>query len=172
MAPNMATEYRARSFSQGLRYKGNAGMWTWLLHRVTGLGILLFLILHVIDTALVAYRPDLYDHALNIYRHPVFRVAELGIFFAVMFHAFNGLRIIIQDFWPIAMLHQRRLALGAIGLTALLILPVAWMMLAPLFGLADEPGTERARQRRMGTGVRAEAPAAAQPVAAVVEGTR
>ncbi|MBB4634779.1 succinate dehydrogenase, cytochrome b556 subunit [Longimicrobium terrae] len=169
----MATEYRARSFSQGLRYKGNAGMWTWLLHRVTGLGILLFLIIHVADTALVVYRPDWYDHALDLYRSPLFRVAELGIFFAVMFHAFNGLRIIIQDFWPIAMLHQRRLAHVAIGMTAVLMLPVAWMMLAPLFGLADEPGTERARQRQLNGGVPVEASAAPAPVAPVsLEGAR
>ncbi|HEX8391416.1 MAG TPA: succinate dehydrogenase, cytochrome b556 subunit [Longimicrobium sp.] len=169
----MATEYRARSFSQGLRYKGNAGMWTWLLHRVTGLGILLFLIIHVVDTALVVIRPDWYDHALNLYRHPLFRVAELGIFFAVLFHAFNGLRIIIQDFWPIAMLHQRRLALVAIGMTAVLMLPVTWLMLAPLFGLAEEPGAERHRQRQMERGVNVEAAAAPAPVAPVsLEGGR
>jgi len=143
----MATEYRARSFSQGLRYKGNAGMWTWLLHRVTGLGILLFLIIHVADTALVVVRPDWYDHALELYRHPLFRVAELGIFFAVLFHAFNGLRIIIQDFWPHAMRHQRKLGLAALGASVLLILPVAWIMMAPVFGLAEEPGVERHRAR-------------------------
>jgi succinate dehydrogenase / fumarate reductase, cytochrome b subunit len=35
-----------------LRYKGRTGMWMWLLHRVTGLGILAFLIIHVVETAL------------------------------------------------------------------------------------------------------------------------
>ncbi|HWK88432.1 MAG TPA: succinate dehydrogenase, cytochrome b556 subunit [Longimicrobium sp.] len=137
----MADDYRARSIGQALRYKGRLGMWSWMLHRVTGLGILAFLVLHVVDTAIVVYWPGLYDHALDLYRHPLFRVAELAIFFAVLFHALNGLRIIVQDFWPIAMMHQRRLALGASVLTAVLILPVAWIMLAPLVGLADEPGT-------------------------------
>jgi succinate dehydrogenase / fumarate reductase cytochrome b subunit len=122
-------------------------MWTWLLHRATGLGILLFLIVHVIDTALVIYWPGLYDHALDIYRNPVFRVAELLIFFSVLFHAINGLRIIVQDFWPAVMLHQRTLGLAAIGAAVVLILPVAWIMLAPLFGLRDEPGTARYRAR-------------------------
>ncbi|HEU0014105.1 MAG TPA: succinate dehydrogenase, cytochrome b556 subunit [Longimicrobium sp.] len=148
----MADDYRARSIGQALRYKGRLGMWTWMLHRVTGLGILAFLVLHVVDTAIVVYWPDLYDHALGLYRHPVFRVAELAIFFAVLFHALNGLRIIVQDFWPIAMMHQRRLAVGASVLTAVLILPVAWIMLAPLVGLADEPGTARHRAREAARG--------------------
>ena len=135
-----------RGFWSGLRYRGREGMWTWILHRVTGLGILAFLIIHVADTAIVVYNPEFYDHTLDLYRSPLFRVAELAIFFSVLYHALNGLRIIVQDFWPVVMRHQRRLAWGVAAATAVLILPVAWMMLAPLFGLADEPGTERHRR--------------------------
>lgn len=144
----MASDYRARSLGHAFRYKGNAGMWTWALHRLTGLGILAFLIIHVAETAAVVYWPDFYNEALNLYKNPVFRFAELLIFFSVLYHALNGLRIIIQDFWPIAMLHQRRLAFAAAGISAVLILPVAWIMLAPLFGLRPEPGVER-HERRM-----------------------
>lgn len=143
----MATVHRVRGLWTALRYRGREGMWTWLLHRATGLGILLFLIMHVIDTALVIYWPGLYDHALDLYRHPVFRVAELLIFFSVLFHALNGLRIIVQDAWPAVMRHQRSLGLAAITAAVVLIIPVAWLMLAPLFGLRDEPGTARARAR-------------------------
>jgi succinate dehydrogenase / fumarate reductase cytochrome b subunit len=122
-------------------------MWTWLLHRATGIGILLFLVIHVVDTAIVIWWPGLYDHALALYRNPLFRVAELLIFFSVLFHGLNGLRIIVQDFWPASMRHQRQLALGALGAAVLLILPVAWIMLAPLVGLRDEPGTARHQAR-------------------------
>jgi succinate dehydrogenase / fumarate reductase, cytochrome b subunit len=140
-------DYRSTSLGAALRYKGREGMWTWMLHRVTGLGILFFLILHVADTALVVYRPDLYDHALALYKSAFFRFGEVAIFFSVLFHAFNGLRIVIQDFWPVAMRHHRKLALGAAVLAVLAFLPAAWMMLAPVFGLADEPGTARHQQQ-------------------------
>lgn len=143
----MATVHRVRGLWTALRYRGREGMWTWLLHRATGLGILLFLIIHVIDTAIVIYWPGLYDHALNLYRNPIFRFAELLIFFSVLFHALNGLRIIIQDFWPGVMRHQRQLGLAAIGAAVVLILPVAWIMLGPIFGLRDEPGTARHQAR-------------------------
>ncbi|HYW09445.1 MAG TPA: succinate dehydrogenase, cytochrome b556 subunit [Longimicrobium sp.] len=139
--------YQANGFGQALRYKGREGMWTWLLHRVTGLGILFFLLIHVFDTALVIYWPDIYDKSLDIYRHPVFRLGELAIFFSVLYHALNGLRIIIQDFWPYAMRHQAKMAWAAMGLSFALILPIAWIMMAPLFGLAEEPGLERHRER-------------------------
>jgi succinate dehydrogenase / fumarate reductase cytochrome b subunit len=143
----MASAPNVRGLFTALRYRGRTGMWTWMLHRATGLGILAFLVIHVADTAAVIYWPEFYDNTLELYRSPFFRVAELLIFFSVLFHALNGLRIIVQDFWPMVMHHQRTLAYAAAGLTGLLMLPVAWIMLAPLFGLAEEPGTERHRRR-------------------------
>ena len=146
----MATAHKLRSLGSALRYRGRTGMWTWVLHRATGLGILAFLVIHVVDTAVVIYWPDFYDHTLDLYRSPFFRVAELLIFFSVLYHALNGLRIIVQDFWPLVMRHQQRLALGVGVATAVLILPVAWIMLGPIFGLREEPGAERHRARVRG----------------------
>ncbi len=164
----MAYAKRA-SFGAALRYRGREGMWTWILHRVTGLGILFFLIIHVVDTALVIYWPRLYDDALDLYRLPLFRVGELGIFFSVLFHAVNGLRIIVQDFWPMAMRHQRRLVWAATGVVVLAMLPVTWMMMAPVFGLAEEPGAarhqqaeQRERNERLMGAPAAQAPAGAE----------
>ena len=42
-------------------YKGQSGMWSWLLHRVTGLGILLFLFVHIVDISLLGFGPVVYD---------------------------------------------------------------------------------------------------------------
>lgn len=137
---------RNTGIGNALRYKGREGMWTWILHRATGLGILAFLLIHVVDTAAVIYWPDFYDASLELYRHPVFRVAEVGIFFAVLYHALNGLRIIIQDFWPKTMLRQRQLVYAVTALTVLSILPIAYLMLRPLWG-GPEPGEERHRER-------------------------
>lgn len=122
-------------------------MWTWLLHRATGLGVLLFLIIHVIETAAIIYSPAFYDEALGLYKSPIFRFAELLIFFSVLFHAANGLRIIAQDFWPILMHRQRQFAWGAAIFVALAMVPITWIMVAPLVGLADEPGTGRHIER-------------------------
>ena len=143
----MAVEYRARSLGTALRYRGSTGMWSWILHRLTGLGVLLFLIIHVVDTGIIIYRPDLYEEALGLYQNPVFRIAELLIFFSVLFHAANGLRIIVQDFRPKTMEHHRQLTWAAVAVVVLAMIPVTWIMVAPLFGLAEEPGVERHQER-------------------------
>ena len=143
----MAKEYRARSLGAALRYRGREGMWTWILHRATGLGVLLFLVVHVVDTGLIIYSPEFYDHALDLYKNPLFRVAELLIFFSVLFHAVNGLRIVVQDFWPMVMHRQRQLVWATAAVVALAMVPVTWIMIAPILGLADEPGTGRHQER-------------------------
>lgn len=152
----MAQSHRSTSLASALRYRGREGMWTWILHRVTGLGILLFLIIHVVDTGIVIYRPDLYDEALNVYKSGFFRFAEVAIFFSVLFHAFNGLRIIIQDFWPMTMLRQRQMVWAVAVVVVLTILPVAWLMLRPVFHMGREPGADRAEST--GTSVTVQAP--------------
>ena len=139
----MAIVDRARSLGAALSYKGREGMWSWILHRLTGLGVLFFLIIHVVETAMVIYSPGLYDDFLETYKNPFFRVAELLIIFSVLFHAVNGLRIIVQDFWPTVMLRQRQLTYATAIIVVLGMIPVTWIMLAPLFGWADEPGVER-----------------------------
>ncbi|HET6233049.1 MAG TPA: succinate dehydrogenase, cytochrome b556 subunit [Longimicrobiaceae bacterium] len=167
----MPSAHRATSLGSALRYRGREGMWAWLLHRVTGLGILLFLIVHVVDTAIVIYRPDLYDEALALYKSGFFRVAELLIFFSVLFHAANGLRVVVQDFWPRTMLRQRQMTYAVAAVVVLAMLPVTWMMISPLFG-RPEPGAARYEEQqrvrhedRLSPTPTAQAPSAGQGVA-------
>ena len=140
---HVASGVRNRGVGTALRYKGREGMWTWLLHRATGLGVLLYLIIHVAETAMVIWSPGFYDEAVSMYKSPLFRFAELLIFFSVLFHALNGLRIIIQDFAPYVMPRQRQLAWAAALVAAVVMIPVTWIMVAPLLGLAEEPGAAR-----------------------------
>ena len=83
----------------GTLYRGKVGMWSWVLHRITGLAIYFFLLVHVLDTALVRLSPEAYDAVIATYKTPIIGVAELGLVAAILFHAFNGVRIILIDFW-------------------------------------------------------------------------
>src|SRR3954451_8713249 len=85
------------SLVEGLRYGGGVGQWSWLAHRLTGLGVLIFLVIHVIDTFLVVAFPAEYDFTVSIYGGTfngayywplrwLFRVAELGLIASVVFH--------------------------------------------------------------------------------------
>ena len=84
---------------RGTLYRGNEGMWSWVGHRITGVVIFFFLLVHVLDTALVRVSPEAYDAVIGTYQNPVMAVGEVGLVAAIVFHAFNGLRIILVDFW-------------------------------------------------------------------------
>lgn len=84
---------------RGTLYRGNEGMWSWVGHRITGVVIFFFLLVHVLDTALVRVSPEAYDAVIGTYQNPLMAVGEVGLVAAVVFHAFNGLRIILVDFW-------------------------------------------------------------------------
>ncbi len=118
-----------------INYRGREGHYSFLLHRLTGLGTLLFLAIHIVDTATVYWIPHLYDHAIAIYRLPIFLVGEMGLVFAVIYHGVNGLRIIYQDMvnpasWTIA--RQRRAARWTLIVSILVWLPAAFIMLNSL----------------------------------------
>ncbi len=114
---------------QYLTYRGGAGQWSWMLHRLTGVGVFLFLLAHIIDTAAIGWGPKAYDSLIALYRKPLFRVGEVLLAGAVLYHALNGIRIIIVDFWPEATLAQRKL-FYAVGVTfAIVYIPAAIYML-------------------------------------------
>ena len=52
-------------------YRGDPGMWSWVLHRITGATIFFFLLVHVLDTALVRVSPEAYNEVINTYKTPI-----------------------------------------------------------------------------------------------------
>lgn len=114
-------------------YRGGEGMWSWILHRGTGLAVLGFLFLHILDTSLVGLGEEHYNRFVSIYQAAFFRPLEVLLVGAVIFHALNGVRVVLIDFWEKGARHERRLAAVQGVLSALLFLPAAFMMLRPMF---------------------------------------
>ena len=55
----------------GTLYRGHEGMWSWVLHRITGVAIFFFLLVHSLDTALVRVSPQAYDGVIATYKNPI-----------------------------------------------------------------------------------------------------
>ena len=91
-------------------YRGREGMWNWVAHRAAGVAIFFFLMVHVIDTSLVRVSPEAYNEIIGSYKTPLYGLIEAGLVAAIVFHAFNGLRIIAVDSSTWALRHQRGLA--------------------------------------------------------------
>ncbi|UCG76189.1 MAG: succinate dehydrogenase, cytochrome b556 subunit [Gemmatimonadota bacterium] len=122
------------SLGRWFSYRGGTGYLLWALHRATGVGVLLFLALHIVDIFLLGFGPELFNELLFLYKAPWARVGEVFLLFGVTFHALNGLRIIVQDFSPRLWAHQRRLVVLEIVVFVIIFLPAAWIMITAFLG--------------------------------------
>lgn len=93
---------------QGLQYRGREGQWSWILHRLTGLGVFLFLALHIFDIYLIMLGPEPFNTLSTIYHHPIARIGHIFLFFSLLWHAFNGARITLLDFVPRLWKYQKQ----------------------------------------------------------------
>jgi succinate dehydrogenase / fumarate reductase cytochrome b subunit len=121
------------TISNSLRYRGRDGQWAWLLHRVTGIGVVLFLLLHVFDIFLMAAGKEVFEEFLTLYTAAPFRLLEAGLIAAVIYHALNGARIIIIDFWPQYGVHQDILWRAVVVLAVILSIPGVIITIRPIF---------------------------------------
>ena len=112
-------------------YRGGVGQLSFVLHRLTGLGILLFLVIHVVDTSTVFFFPSLYADAIAIYRSVPFMIGEIFLVFSVIYHGVNGARIAIFDLalvnkWETKFQHNS--AIWTLVIAIVLWLPAALIM--------------------------------------------
>ncbi len=113
-------------------YRGREGHWSFLLHRITGLGTGLFLTIHIVDIAFVYLAPNLFEGAIKLYQSTLFGIGEVFLVFCVFFHGVNGLRIAYLDlFKPRAWTIPRQRGWTRVTLTIALVLwlPAAVVML-------------------------------------------
>jgi succinate dehydrogenase / fumarate reductase cytochrome b subunit len=120
---------RLRRQATGKAYKGGLGQWSWAAHRITGLGVAAFLFGHIVDTFAVGFGPELYDETISLYQQWWFKPFEVLLIGATLYHALNGVRIIIFDFWPGLALRQKTFAYTELVLFVIGFAPAAFFML-------------------------------------------
>lgn len=122
------------SVPAGTLYRGKVGMWSWVLHRISGVGIFFFLLVHILDTALVRVSPEAYNAVIAVYKTPIIGVAELGLVAAILFHGLNGLRVIAVDFWSKGIKFQAAMFWAVMVITIVVVAAFTPMHLARVFG--------------------------------------
>ncbi len=113
----------------GTLYRGGEGMWSWVAHRITGVAVFFFLLVHVLDTALVRVSPNTYDLVIASYKTPIVNLLEVGLVGAVLYHALNGIRVILVDFWSRGPQHQKGMFRTIVIVWFLVMVPGAYFML-------------------------------------------
>ena len=69
----------------------------YIIHRITGLGILLFFMLHIFESSLRVFGPVTWNAAMETLKRPLFKVGEIAVFCGFAFHALNGVRLILIE---------------------------------------------------------------------------
>lgn len=113
----------------GTLYRGREGMWSWVAQRITGVAVFFFLYVHVLDTALVRVSPEAYDLVIATYKTPIVNLMEVGLVGAVLYHALNGLRVILVDFWSKGPRLQRQMLWGIIVVWVVVMIPGTYYMM-------------------------------------------
>ncbi|MCS7260492.1 MAG: hypothetical protein NZ765_06890 [Anaerolineae bacterium] len=104
-----------------LRYQGGLGAVVWVLHRITGLGILLLVSMHVMAAFFMNALDDPISTTLTRwYQSPP---VQVFVYFCVLYHALNGLRVLVEDLYPPLWRYHREL------------IWLQWAMFIPIFGL-------------------------------------
>ncbi len=116
--------------SGSTRYRGKSGQWAFVGHRVSGFLVFLFLLLHIVDVSLLRW-PETYDQVHRLYGNVLLRLFEVGLLLALLFHSFNGVRIVAIDFFPDAVRNQRRLLQAVVALTLLTGIPGGIVIMWP-----------------------------------------
>ncbi|MGD9091740.1 MAG: hypothetical protein PVF74_02750 [Anaerolineales bacterium] len=112
---------RKVGFFQGLTYKGGGPMVAWMLHRLTGVGIVLFVGLHVIASFFMQQLGSDLATTINIvYESWAFQIV---VAFIVIYHTVSGLRIVVCDFWPKYQPYQHE------------VIWLQWVIFVPIYGL-------------------------------------
>ena len=69
----------------------------YIIHRITGIGILLFFMMHIFESSLRVFGPATWNSAMETLKQPLFKVGEIAVFCGFVFHALNGLRLILIE---------------------------------------------------------------------------
>ena len=84
----------------------NVGTWSWLLHRITGVILVVYLFMHIFVLSSSLGGGVTFDKWLSTVQNPVFHFLEIGLAAVVAFHLLNGLRITITDFFFVTKAHK------------------------------------------------------------------
>jgi succinate dehydrogenase / fumarate reductase cytochrome b subunit len=121
-----------RRLGKAPRDRLEAGRWAFYAHRIGGVAIFAFLAIHVVDVGLYGLSPALYDDVHAVYGSPPFRVFESALLLAILFHAFNGLRLLAIDLVDVGRRGADRLLVATVVLTVVPWLAGSAIILAPV----------------------------------------
>ena len=99
MNSNAPKSYPNRLGLKGWVYGGRYGFerYLYLGHRLSGLGLIAYMVLHIVETANRMRGEEAWAGLMALFASPPFKVIEYLLFAAAVFHAMNGIRLLLTE---------------------------------------------------------------------------
>jgi len=96
---NKPSAYNNRLGLKGWMYAGRYSFerYLYLGHRLSGLGLLAYMVLHIVETANRIRGEEAWAELMALFASPPFRVIEYLLFVMAVFHAMNGVRLMLVE---------------------------------------------------------------------------
>jgi succinate dehydrogenase / fumarate reductase cytochrome b subunit len=75
------------------------GMWAWLFQRITAVLLFVCLALHLLLTHILNIGQLDYENVANRLAHASLTAVDIILLAAALYHALNGLRMVLMDYW-------------------------------------------------------------------------
>ncbi len=99
------------------------GMWAYALNRISGIGLVVYLYLHLVVLSTLSQGPGAWDAFVSLARQPYFLLLDVILLAGILIHGLNGLRIALTSF-DVGVKRQKVL-FSALMLVALVALSAA-----------------------------------------------
>jgi succinate dehydrogenase / fumarate reductase cytochrome b subunit len=110
-----------------MRYRLQTGSFAWLIHRITGIALTLYIFLHLYVLSHLK-DPLKYSSLIEVMKNPLVKLGEAGLLGLVIGHAFNGFRLTLLDIGVPTRL-QKKLFWSGFLMGSLIFLYGAWIIL-------------------------------------------
>lgn len=114
-----------------LNYYKFTGSWAWILHRLSGLALIFYLTLHIWVINSLTKGPESFNEVMGFLGSPLFKILEIGLWGVILYHAFNGIRVVVVDFWKGSLFHKK-LFYGLIAIAFILWIAGSYMIVSHL----------------------------------------
>ncbi len=103
------------------------GSWAFALNRLTGIGLTLYLLLHLGVLTLLVLGEAQWDAFIALARSPLILALDVVLIFGILYHGLNGIRVALVGM-GIAVRWQKALFWGLMALGALLLAVSGWLI--------------------------------------------
>ena len=108
------------------------GFISFVLRRISGVALVLYLFMHMWVIGSVNQGPEVFDARLNMVQTPLFKVLEVALLAAVVYHGLDGIRLLIIHQFKVTD-YRKSLFYAVFAVSALLViaggLPIILFML-------------------------------------------